>query len=196
MHPAPIRNCGNPKEVSRSEEGYVILAAIFFMTLLVLSLTIAAPIVAKSIQRDRDVETFHRGMQYRRAIQLYYRKFHAYPPNMDALVNTNQIHFLRKKYADPITAKNDWKPVMFGQNKAPTALGFSVRLLLATPRPLRGLGRAAVPVWPAVVPWEGSRIPHSGRIRRAVPRSSDHRLRASAEQAQRGIPITPAAQEQ
>ena len=68
--------------------------------------------MARSIQRDRDLETFHRGMQYRRAIQLYYRKFHAYPPNVDALVNTNDIRFLRKKYIDPMTGKDDWKPIV------------------------------------------------------------------------------------
>ena len=89
-----------------SEEGYVLLIAIFFLALLVLSLAVAAPQVAKSIQRDRDLETYHRGMQYRRAIQLYYRKFHAYPPNVDALVKTNNIRFLRKKYIDPITGQS------------------------------------------------------------------------------------------
>ena len=113
----------------------MLLAAIFFLALLVLSLAVAAPRVAKSIQRDRELETFHRGMQYRRAIQLYYRKFHAYPPNVDALVKTNEIRFLRKKYIDPMTGKDDWKPVLFGQNKTPTAMGFFGQPLSGTPRP-------------------------------------------------------------
>ena len=80
--------------------------------------------VKEEIQRDREVETMQRGKQYIRAIQLYYRKFHAYPPNVDALVKTNEIRFLRKKYIDPMTGKDDWKPIQFGQNKAPTAMGF------------------------------------------------------------------------
>ncbi len=100
------------------------LIAIFLMALVVISLAIAAPQVAKSIQRDRDLETFHQGMQYRRAIKLYFVKFHAYPPNVDALVETNNIRFLRKQYVDPITNKADWKPILFGQNKTPTAMGF------------------------------------------------------------------------
>src|ERR1039457_3950875 len=83
--------------IRASEQGYILLAAIFFLTLLVISLAVAAPRVAKSIQRDRELETFHRGMQYRRAVQLYYRKFKAYPPNVEALINTNDIRFLRKK---------------------------------------------------------------------------------------------------
>ena len=66
----------------------------------------------------------HRGKQYVRAIQLYYRKFNAYPPNLDALVKTNEIRFLRKKYIDPTTGKADWKPIMMCQNKTPMAMDF------------------------------------------------------------------------
>ena len=116
------------------------LIAIFLMALLVLSLSIAAPQMARSIQRDRDLETFHRGMQYRRAIQLYYRKFHAYPPNVEALVNTNDIRFLRKKYIDPITGQDDWKPIAFGQNKTPTAMGFFGQPLAGNASTLAGIG--------------------------------------------------------
>lgn len=115
-----------------SEQGYILLFAIFLTALLVIALAIAAPKVAKSIQRDKELETFNRGMQYRRAIQLYYRKFNAYPPSIDALVQTNNIRFLRKKYLDPMTGKDDWKPILFGQNKAPTALGFFGQPLAGT----------------------------------------------------------------
>jgi type II secretory pathway pseudopilin PulG len=129
-----------PVAIPKSEEGYVLLIAIFFVALLVLSLAVAAPQVAKSIQRDRDLETFHRGMQYRRAVQLYYRSFHAYPPNIDALVKTNNIRFLRKRYIDPITGKDDWKPIMFGQNKTPTAMGFFGQPLSGNASTIAGTG--------------------------------------------------------
>jgi hypothetical protein len=66
----------------------------------------------------------HRGKQYARAIKLYYKKFNAYPANVDALVKTNEIRFLRKKYIDPTTGKDEWKVIHLGQNKAPTAFGF------------------------------------------------------------------------
>ena len=75
------------------------------------------PDVAKQIQRDRELET----MRARQAVHSRHPallpKFHAYPPNVDALVNTNEIRFLRKKYIDPITGKDDWKPILFGQEK-------------------------------------------------------------------------------
>src|SRR3984957_16683234 len=133
---APLRR----KSIPASEQGYVMLIAIFFIALLVISLAVAAPKIARSIQRDRDLETFHRGLQYRRAIQLYYRKFHAYPPNVEALINTNDIRFLRKKYKDPITGQDDWKPIAFGQNKTPTAMGFFGQPLAGNASTLAGIG--------------------------------------------------------
>ena len=137
---APIRLNARPAAIRGSEQGYILLAAIFFLALLVIALAVAAPQVAKSIQRDREVETFHRGMQYRRAVQLYYRKFHAYPPNTDALVKTNLIRFLRKKYIDPTTGKDDWKPVLYGQNKTPTAIGFFGQPLSGNASTIAGVG--------------------------------------------------------
>ena len=118
-------NLVSPKRSTRQDEdGYMLVAVIFMMAILVLSLAVAVPKVKASIQRDREEETMHRGKQYIRAIQLYYRKFHAYPPNVDALVRTNEIRFLRKKYIDPTTGKDEWKPIMYGQNKTPMAMGF------------------------------------------------------------------------
>lgn len=106
------------------EEGYVLVAVIFLLAILVLSLTIAIPRVKASIQRDREIETMHRGLQYARAIKLYHKKFSAYPPNVEALVKTNEIRFLRKRYTDPMTGKDDWRPIKFGENKTPMAMGF------------------------------------------------------------------------
>ncbi len=114
----------SPNRPHSSEEGYILVAVIFMLAILILSLSVAIPRVRESIQRDREEETMQRGKQYIRAIQLYYRKFNAYPPNIDALIKTNDIRFLRKKYIDPTTGKDDWKPILFGQNKTPQAMGF------------------------------------------------------------------------
>jgi type II secretory pathway pseudopilin PulG len=119
MKRIPIRRRTKP-----TEEGYILVAVIFMLAILMISLSIAAPAIKKEIQRDRELETMQRGKQYARAIKMYYKKFGAYPPNVDALVKTSNIRFLRKKYIDPTTGKDEWKPVRFGQNKAPTAMGF------------------------------------------------------------------------
>jgi type II secretory pathway pseudopilin PulG len=87
---------------------------IFLTFLLLLSLAIAAPEWAKSLKRQKEQETIHRGQQYERAIQLYYRKFHQYPSSIKQLLHTNNIRFLRQKYTDPLTGKNDWKLVLYG----------------------------------------------------------------------------------
>jgi type II secretory pathway pseudopilin PulG len=117
---APIR-----RPARSGEEGFGLLAVVFLVALLTLSLAVAMPKVIKQIQRDRELETMHRGKQYARAVRMYYKKFGAYPPNADALIKpTNNIRFLRKKYADLTTGRPDWKPVLLGQNKAPTAMGF------------------------------------------------------------------------
>lgn len=107
-----------------SEEGYILVAVMFMLAILVIAASVAAPKIARQIQRDREVETMHRGKQYARAVKLYYKQFNAYPPNVDALVKTNEIRFLRKKYLDPMTGKDDWKTIALGQNKTPTAFGF------------------------------------------------------------------------
>jgi type II secretory pathway pseudopilin PulG len=91
----------------------MLVAIIFMLAILILSMAVAIPRVRDDIRRDREVETMQRGKQYIRAVQLYYRKFGAYPPNIDALVKTNNMRFLRKKYVDPTTGKDEWKPVLW-----------------------------------------------------------------------------------
>jgi len=115
----PIRHSKCP-----GEEGYILLGVLFMVAVLSLGMAVAARRIAKEIQRDREVETMQRGKQYVRAIKLYYHKFGRYPPNLDALVETSGIHFLRTRYLDPMTGKDDWKPIMLGQNKTPLVVGF------------------------------------------------------------------------
>jgi type II secretory pathway pseudopilin PulG len=97
------------------EEGFVLLAVLFLVALILIALAVAAPKVAMSLRRDKELELVHRGEQYKRAIKMYYRKFGSYPANIDQLMNTNQVRFLRKRYTDPFTGKDDWKVIYFGQ---------------------------------------------------------------------------------
>ena len=83
--PAPNR-ATRPRPTG--EQGYILLAVVFLTVMVLIALSVAAPNIARSIQRDREMELMHRGKQFQRAIQLYYRKFGAYPPTMDALEKT------------------------------------------------------------------------------------------------------------
>src|SRR4051794_31539493 len=106
-----------------AEDGYLLLTMLVMVFLVLLALSVAAPRVAKEIQRDKEQEAVQRGLQYRRAIQLYYKKFGAYPSDMKQLEKTNEIRFLRKRYTDPITGKDDWRLIHMGEAKVPP-MGF------------------------------------------------------------------------
>jgi type II secretory pathway pseudopilin PulG len=97
------------------ERGYLLLVIIFMVALVAVALAAIAPAIGTQIKRDREEELVHRANQYVRAIQLYYRKFGSYPISIDQLENTNNLRFLRKKYTDPITGKDEWKLIRFGQ---------------------------------------------------------------------------------
>jgi type II secretory pathway pseudopilin PulG len=105
------------------EDGYLLLTVLVMVFLILLALSVAAPKVAKEIQRDKERETVQRGLQYRRAIQLYYKKFGAYPSDIKQLEKTNEIRFLRKRYKDPMTGQDDWRLIHMGEAKVPP-LGF------------------------------------------------------------------------
>ncbi len=131
------------RQIRPEEEGYMLVWVIFMLFLVILALSVAAPRVRVDIQRQRDLETMRRGQQYIRAIQLYYRKFGSYPPNIDALVKTSEIRFLRKRYLDPTTGKDDWKPVGVGQNKTPI-MGFFGQPLAGATGGIGGVGPGSV----------------------------------------------------
>ena len=117
---------------SDGEAGFMLVFVVLLAALLLIALAAAAPVVAKDLQRDKEVESAHRANEYVRAIRLYYRKFKTYPPSLDALQNTNNVRFLRKEYVDPLTGKPDWRIIHVGENKT-TVKGFFGQ-------PLGGLG--------------------------------------------------------
>ena len=105
------------------EAGFMLVFAVLLAALMLIALAAAAPVVAKDLRRDKEVESAHRANEYVRAIRLYYRKFKTYPPSVEALQNTNNVRFLRKQYVDPLTGKADWRIIHVGENKT-TVKGF------------------------------------------------------------------------
>jgi len=98
------------------ESGYMLLGVIVLAAILAISLSVAAPQIAREIQRDREHECIHRGQQYARAIRLYYRHIGNFPTDIAQLENTNNLRFLRKRYIDPAT-RSEWKLVYQGEVK-------------------------------------------------------------------------------
>ena len=109
----------SPQARFRQEEGFLLLGVLFMILLIMIALAIAAPKMAESIRRDKENETVHRGKQYARAIRIYYAKYGRYPNTIDQLVKSDNQRFLRKRYLDPMTGKDDWRIIHFGEPKVP-----------------------------------------------------------------------------
>jgi type II secretory pathway pseudopilin PulG len=122
------------------EQGFMLLGLIVAIAIILLVLSIAAPKVARDLRRERDLETVHRGNDYVHAIRRYYIQFKHYPGSMEQLEKTNNIRFLRQRYKDPITGKDDWRTIPVGQNKT-TVKGFFGEPLAGLPT--TGLGAVA-----------------------------------------------------
>jgi type II secretory pathway pseudopilin PulG len=98
------------------ESGYVLLALLLTMTLMLIALSVEAPRIAQQIKRDKEEEMIHRGKDYATAVKRFVHKNGGrYPASVEQLENTNHIRFLRKKYVDPMTGESDWKMVHVGE---------------------------------------------------------------------------------
>jgi type II secretory pathway pseudopilin PulG len=98
------------------ESGYVLLAVMLTLTLMLIALSVEAPRIAQQIKRDKEEEMIHRGKDYATAVKRFVHKNGGrYPASIEQLENTNHIRFLRKKYVDPMTGESDWKMVHVGE---------------------------------------------------------------------------------
>ena len=124
---------------SSHDDGFILLTALVMVFLVLLVLSLAAPRIAKSIQRDRELESEHRAQQYVRAIRIFYTKFKRYPTSIEQLEKTNNQRFLRQRYVDPLTGKDDWRLIHVGENQTKVKGFFGEDL----PGLAAGLGSAA-----------------------------------------------------
>jgi hypothetical protein len=92
-----------------NERGFALLLVFMLAAAIAISLYKAMPRAAFESERNKEALLIDRGEQYTRAIQLFVTKFKRFPANMDELEKTNNIRFLRKKYVDPMTGKDDWR---------------------------------------------------------------------------------------
>ncbi|MCU1295968.1 MAG: hypothetical protein JWO91_246 [Acidobacteriaceae bacterium] len=89
-----------------SQRGYILITLLLFVALLAIAAATIVPTITFQIKRDREEEMIHRGVQYTRAVRRYFKKFGRYPTRIEDLVTTNNVHYLRKAYKDPITGKD------------------------------------------------------------------------------------------
>jgi type II secretory pathway pseudopilin PulG len=112
------------KSIRSGESGYVLLAVMLAVTLILVAMSIEVPRIAQQIKREKEEELVHRGKEYATAVKRFVHKNGGrYPASVEQLEDTNHIRFLRKKYKDPMTGESDWKVVHAGeaQIKIPAA---------------------------------------------------------------------------
>jgi type II secretory pathway pseudopilin PulG len=114
MMPVPRqrRRAGDP------EAGFVMLMVFVMAAVLAIMLYMELPRVSFEAQRNKEELLIERGEQYKRAIQLYFRKFRKYPTSMEQLESTNNLRFLRRRYLDPLTGKDEWRLIHIGPTGA------------------------------------------------------------------------------
>lgn len=129
------------------EQGYVLLVLLLMVSLLSIGFLVMIEGIQFQTKRDREEEFIHRGVEYSRAVRRYVKKFGRYPPSVDALENSNNLRFLRKRYKDPLTGK-DFKVLYYGD--------------------VKGFNPPGPPVANASIPTPNPRVP-TGQINNGLP---------------------------
>lgn len=96
-----LQPCKITKLRSR-QRGYIMITLMLALAMMTIALLTVLPEMKQQIRRDREEEMRHRGTEYMRAIQHFYKKFQRYPTRVEELENTNNLRFLRKRYTDPM----------------------------------------------------------------------------------------------
>jgi type II secretory pathway pseudopilin PulG len=84
------------------QRGYMMITLMLALALITIAMLAVLPGIKQQIMRDREEEMVHRGTEYMRAIQHFYKKFNRYPNRVEELENTNNLRFIRKRYTDPM----------------------------------------------------------------------------------------------
>ena len=115
MRFASIRVHSRPRTSRRNaEEGFALLFIFVLMAGIAVAMLMQLPRVAFETQREREEMLIERGEQYQRAIGLYVKQMKRYPQKIEDLESTNNMRFLRRRYVDPMTGKDDWRQIHVG----------------------------------------------------------------------------------
>jgi hypothetical protein len=105
-----------PAHQRPGERGVALLIVFVMAAAISIGLYMELPRTVFESQRAKEELLFDRGEQYKMGIKRYFTKFQRYPASMEQLEETNGTRYLRRKYIDPFTGKDDWKILKFGPN--------------------------------------------------------------------------------
>ncbi len=95
----------------RKDSGFALLLVFLMAAIVAISLYMELPRMAFQAQRQKEQMLMERGEQYKRAIGLFLRanRNTRWPASIDELVSYNNKRFLRNRYIDPMTGKDEWR---------------------------------------------------------------------------------------
>src|SRR5208283_2421999 len=103
------------------EGGFALLLVFVMAAVIAITLYMELPRIAFDTQRQKEQLLMERGQQYQIAIRRYMQRGlkqgvnvvvgPAWPAKIEDLEDTNGRRFLRKRYIDPMTGKDEWRLV-------------------------------------------------------------------------------------
>jgi hypothetical protein len=103
--------CVEKRGARPKERGFALLLVFLLAAIVAINLYMEVPRLAFQAQRQKEQMLMERGEQYKRAIGLFLRtnKNTRWPASIDELENYNNRRFLRHRYIDPLTGKDEWR---------------------------------------------------------------------------------------
>ena len=91
------------------QRGFALLLVLAMAGAIAMLLYMEMPRAIFEAQRSKEALLVERGEQYQRAIGLYFKKNNKWPQEIKDLEETNGIRFLRHRFIDPMTGKDEWR---------------------------------------------------------------------------------------
>jgi hypothetical protein len=113
------------------EKGSALLIVFVFAAMIAIMLYKELPVAVFEARRQKEQLLVDRGNEYVHAIRLFVRKIGKYPNSLDELEDTNRMRFLRHKFKDPFTGKDNWRLLHAG----PGGMLLDSKII-STPHPL------------------------------------------------------------
>lgn len=99
------------RRARRKDSGFALLLILLLAAVIAITLYMEIPRVAFETQRQKEQLLVARGEQYKRAIQLFLKANNRWPAKIEELESLNNKRYLRKRFVDPMTGKDEWRVI-------------------------------------------------------------------------------------
>src|ERR1035441_9383656 len=94
-----------------NQRGFALLLVFLMAAVVAITLYMELPRVAMEAQRDKEQTLIDRGEWDRKSTRLFVNKAKRYPGDIKELENFQNQRFLRHRYVDPMTGKDEWRQI-------------------------------------------------------------------------------------